>query len=497
MTTEGGLSKNRIIGELTRSPHGALPSYLPIGIPAARQEPDFFAHLIAWNEKNGQIRDAKVALPIIGLHTTFDLELRDNCLAHLALLDPKNFLRAISFSREVPYPAQTERLLRRLVESYLRFREASVPLWDRAALQHRASMKSLYARFHIKPDPRADAILFKGHFPPGSIFDVVRQLPSMSPSEAAGAIIHRRLPFLIASGALGAKAKEPSLVLALIGQMSASELTTNSKMLERLGVSKNPALRGAYEAALQKAAASKKVTLKTSRAAEAVSDSRLKARLQATQEKQISRNIEGDWLVVGDKSPSMREAIEVARQVAAILARSVKGKVHLIFVDDVPYYHDVTGKSLEEITLLTRRVQAGGRGTNLGCPLTYMREKGLSVNGIAIITDQGENARPVLAQTYQAYCKHFEIEPPVYCYWTAGDSSQVMSRNFSLAEIPLEVFDLRAGVDYYSLPNLVQTMNTRRYTLIDQIMETPLLTLKSVFTQKEAYHATAGTAETV
>jgi hypothetical protein len=38
-------------------------------------------------------------------------------------------------------------------------------------------------------------------------------------------------------------------------------------------------------------------------------------------------------------------------------------------------------------------------------------------------------------------------------------------------------------IDYYSLPNIIPTMKTTRYSLVDEIMGTPLLTLKQVFNQ--------------
>jgi hypothetical protein len=43
-------------------------------------------------------------------------------------------------------------------------------------------------------------------------------------------------------------------------------------------------------------------------------------------------------------------------------------------------------------------------------------------------------------------------------------------------------FDLTHGeVDYYSIPNLVQTMHANPFSLIDKIMACPLVTLDQVF----------------
>src|SRR5690242_950921 len=94
------LTKQRIVSELSRSPHGNLKEYLDVGLQAARLEPDFFAHLIAWDATRGQVRDAKVALPIISL-VALPNDLIENSWAHLAKLNPREFLRAYRFGLEV------------------------------------------------------------------------------------------------------------------------------------------------------------------------------------------------------------------------------------------------------------------------------------------------------------------------------------------------------------------------------------------------------------
>src|SRR5882724_5655144 len=281
---ETGLTKNQILSELSRSPHGELKEYLPIGQKAAKQEPEFLAHLIAWDRINGAIRDAKVALPIVSLSTgTLPDELAENSLAHVAMLNPRESVRGYRFALEIKLPKQM-RAFRRLIEGYLRERESNWPKWDRIAIQHRKVLKELYALAHVKPGSHADAILFKGERPKGSVFEAVAGLKDMTPTEAAGTIMEWRIPFLIALGALGKKAKEPDLVQALIQRMSPTELVTNTKMLEKLGMKTNPALRGAYEKALEKAGSSKKNVLKTTRAAEAMQDEGLKAKLRGLQD---------------------------------------------------------------------------------------------------------------------------------------------------------------------------------------------------------------------
>lgn len=502
---ETGLTKNQVISVLTRSPHGDLEQYWPVGMQAAAEDPAFFAHLVAWNGARGAIRDAKVALPVIALAAPAaceDAELRDNALAHIASLDPRNLVRAVRFAHgwaaprkegepekprmRLPVPM---RLIHRTVERYLRDREESPGRFERTAMQHRRSLQELYALLHIKPGAGAQKIIFEGS--KLGVFADLAALPNMAPDEIAGTIMRRRIPFLRAMGALGAKAKDPAVVQALIGTMSPAELVTNTKMLERLGIKTNPALRAAYEAGLQRVATSKGALLKTTAAAAAVGGS-VGEKLRGAQEKQLNAaGVEGDWLVLADKSGSMTAAIDMARHVAAVLARVALGRTHLVFFDTTVQYHEVTGKSLDEIAALTKRITAGG-GTSIGVGLQYIMDKGIEVDGIAIVSDGAEHSPPRFAQVYQKYAAKIGKDVPVYLYAAKGEPNELTGL-CAAAGLALMEFDVRSLVDYYSLPNLIATMRTNRFGLVDEILGTPLLRLEDVF----AHPAPAPAAATV
>jgi len=248
-----------------------------------------------------------------------------------------------------------------------------------------------------------------------------------------------------------------------------------------------PALRAAYDQALTRASSGKGLaSLKATVAAEAVEDETLKARLQNLQEQKIvqSVGIEGNWLVLGDKSGSMTNCIDAARHVAATLSKFVKGKVHLIFFDGVPMYVDVTGLSYENILKATVHISAGGQGTSIGCGLQRLIDNSIEVDGIAIVSDAQENTAPRFTDIYPRYCKMVDKNPPVYLYRFApnqkGYSDTDLAESMKRASIELAEFDLRGGVDYFSLPNLVKTMRANRYSLLDEIMNTKLLTLDAV-----------------
>lgn len=479
---ESGLTKSRIISELTKSPHGKLIEYVPIGVQASRFEPEFFAHLIAWSALKSEIRDVKVALPVLAVSNAAqqDRAFTENALAHLADLAPRDLLRSLSFAREIQYHP---RFLRRFVERYLRDLEADRHEFDRTALQHRQTVKRLYALYHVAPGAHAAACLF-GTPPKGSVFDVVKQLATMSPTEAAGAIIGRKIPFLIAAGALKGKLKEPDVVMALIKAMSATELVTNMKMLEKLGVKTVPALRAALDEALAKAATSRKpkASLKASTAAAAQTDEKIKAQLDTLQEKQLDQLvIKGKWLVLGDKSGSMQHAIATTVEIASLLARTAE-EVYLVFFDTSPRFVEATGKTLDQLTQECRHITADG-GTSIGCGVQYALERGFDVDGIVVVSDGGENEVPIFAPVYQRLAQKLDKEIPVYLYLMAGSTANVFSPNCRKVGIDVQEFDLRGGVDKYSLPNLMQTMRSNRYSLVDEIMATELKVLDGVLKQ--------------
>ena len=492
---EQGLTKNMILSELSRSPHGKLTEYIPVGQKAAKTEAEFFAHLIAWDAIKGQIRDAKVALPCISLSvSSFPSELAENSLAHLAKLNPRELLKAYRFFKELKIPHKVFRhKVRPLVVQYLNELEKEFFIWERVALQHRHTLKELYNLTYIYPKNEVAHIILHGHtrdskvkaeLPKNSVFYHLSQLSTMSVDEAAGTILRYKIPFLIAKGALGKKMEDKKLVLALIKNMTATELITNTAMLEKLGVNKDPALKGVFNEALEEAQKSTKNILKTTRAAEKVKDTVVREKLRGVQDKQIANMaVEGDWLVLADKSGSMTHAIEMARQLSATLVKMVKGKVWLVFFDVTPQTMDVTGLALDAIQAKTKFVTANG-GTSIGCGLQRMLEANTEVDGIAIVSDGGENGAPFFADTYRKYTAKFGKEVPVYFYALRGDAP-VLIGNMKSAQLDLQVFDLTgANFDYYSLPNLVATMRTNRYSLVDEVMATPLLTIEEVFKSK-------------
>lgn len=552
---EQALDKKTLIATLTQSNHGELRQYAAVAIPAAMQDPEFYAHLLVYSHRKSQVRDAKVALPVIALaNPDLPPALMENALALIADLPPRLFLQAMEFAKQLrdgwdmveavrgddkkgirarpaiaacaAMPIPFRRLLRRLRERYMRDLEANWPEWERNAVRDRATMTALYGKFHVEcggsQRNRFVDTLFgptkktpDRQRPSHGKFAIVRQLPNLSALEIGGFIAKYQIPFTVARGALGPKAKDPDVLLALINAMTDTELVTNMRALKRLGVQSVPALRGALELRLEKAGGKKrkpKATLKTTRAAEAlVDDVVLSTKLHALQERQLDNigTVDGRWLVIADKSGSMETAIETANQVAAVLARMAK-QVYLVYVDTQPRMVEATGKTYEQLKAATSMMKAEG-GTSLGCGLDAILQQKIEVDGIALVSDGCENQQPRLPDVYERYSKFVDKAVPVYFYRVDGgirsmlkaqanrlykrdpreDEYRAAERQVSSelhafrlhcerAKLVLDEFDLTGGVDFYSLPNLIGTMKTNRYSLVDTIMAQPLVTLDAV-----------------
>jgi hypothetical protein len=502
MKNEQGITKQEVITLLCRSPHEAktpgkreklsdmqkLSKYIVPAQKAVQSDEEFFAHLIAWNAVHGEIRDTKVAMPLFQLGSDVP-EFKSNALAHLAMLDPRNLVRAIRFARGAKLSGR-RKLLRKLVIAYLQWLESDMKRWEKKFIQHRVSVKTLYGWARYKASDRAAALL-RGEYAAGSTLDLISRLHELPAVDAANAIMERNIPFLVAQGAIGKRKDNVDLLMALIKRMSPAELITNMKFLEKNGVKTVPELRAALDEALAKASTSKRVTtLKTSVAVEAIENEELREQLRGLQERQIdkSKGIEGDWLVLADKSGSMCTAIEGGRQIAAALTRFVKGRVDLVFFNTTPQVIEATGKSYDELLKVTKHVKADG-GTSIGCGLQWALDNKRAYQGIAVITDGGENSSPFFAPVYQKYAEKMGVEPTVYLY-KVPSYSDVFKRTCTSNGIDVQEYDLTKGnIDYVALPGIVQTMRVNRYSLIDEIMETPLLDFGKILEKKGVSHA--------
>jgi len=471
---EQAFSRNRAVSMLLKSPHGELKGYVEPTQRTGEQDPEFLARLTAWNLKNGKIRDSKVALPVISLgieKISAEPEFLDNALAAFASLSPREMVRSMRFAYEIP--GVSKRKLAKVAAAKLAALESKPAKFARVAMQHKHSLQEMYALSHTKANEQARQLVFgRGEK------TIVGQLAGMSDAEAAGTILEMKIPFLAAAGALGKRSSSPVILSALMRNMTPTEVVTNIKRLEKLGVRQDAALRAELEDKMAAVSSSTTAILKTSKAAALLAGTETGEKLAATQERQLDAiGVKGNWLILADKSGSMEQCIEAARHVAATLARVSEGETQLTFFDTNATSFPVTGKSYEEISSISRFVRANG-GTSIGIGVRHALASKFSADGIVIVTDGEENANPRFHEEYVRYTEFLGKEVPVYVYRIGRERNSLEDR-CERDGISLQVFDI-AGVDYYSLPNLILTMRTNMFSLSDEIMSQPLLRLADV-----------------
>ena len=460
-----------MLNSLLTTPHRKLEQVADIHQLIVELDPLFYGHLAVWYQRHGDVRDHKEVF-VAHLLTSNLVEHRDAGFTLLQELPPYQVARVVDFMKQQRH--KLPRSARTAVQRYLKVRESNPALFDRAALRGRKAMKHLYASLHIKPDERANAILFRDQPPVGSLAAVLKQLAqTQSAAEQARLIVEFKLPYAIAIGAI--KQLTPVVLVALINSMTPQEVINNLKSLKTRGAMSYPAVKALIDAKLDEASKSARVSaFKAKVAADAADlDDDTLVRLEKVTNEQVKRRgvITRPTALLVDKSGSMESAIAVGKQLAALISGITLANLFVYAFDSMPYPITAQGKELTDWERAFQHIKAGG-GTSIGAPLEVMRQKRQVVDQIIIVTDEGENVAPYFGAVYKTYCRDLATMPNVVIVRVGGHYDWLESQ-LKAQQAPVETFTF-AG-DYYSLPNLVPLLTRpSRLELLMEILDTPL-----------------------
>lgn len=476
---ESAVNYNAAAGACGLSVHGKLEAYLEALRPVATADPDFLAHLTAWNARSAKVRDSLAALPAISLayappHTAD----RENAYACMADLAPRDLIRALKFHRSIQGKQFTARNdTQAFVARYLRsFERDGDVLLSRRVYLHRRSLDTLYRFYHLPMPPTMLAALRSNDH---GIAFAVKMVGQIDPTQAATLIRELSIPFLAYSYALGRLLENHDAAVAVVDTMSAAELTTNMKMFERRGLLNAPAVRAAIEQKLAKPKA-RGSAQKLTRAADAMQNTEMRARVEKARENAIDASYRprGNALILGDRSGSMRQSIEVAKLIAGALARYVDGKVYLCWFNSAALIADVTGMDTGAIAEKSHMINAAG-GTNIGIGLQTAIERGYDIDAVFVVSDGEDTVYESFARQYTAYEKRTQGKRPVVAFFECNGGRDNLKESLTRHDIDFTHFDFRSGaVDYHSIPDLVRTVRFDRHGLYQEIMDTPLRKLK-------------------
>jgi hypothetical protein len=490
-TTEQDL-RLKLLNTLLTTPHRDLASIYPVHQEIVGQDPRFYVQLAAWYAAEGEVRDHKEMFVVSLVLSDFPGH-RDVGLAMLRELPPYQVGRVFDFVkgqtkqrrvkqgetekvvteqqglfRNVPRSMRTE------ITRYLREREASADWFDNSVLQARRTIKRLYASLHITPSARAQAILFDETPPADSRLAALKAIAKAdSPAEQARAIVEHKIPYRVAASVI--KGMTPTVLVALIERMSAQELINNIGSLKRHGAFDNEDVKALIEAKLETAKSATRVS--AYKAKEAIKAAGVSAdvaeKLDAVTEAQLKAKgtIVRPTALLIDASGSMAEAIEIGKQIGAMIAGVCQAPLYAYAFDSLAYPIEATGPSLAEWEKAMIGINAGGN-TSCGVAVELMRREGRAVEQIIMVTDEGENTDPRFLATLKAYRESLKTDPHVVFVKTRNASTQ-LEQECQRERVSYDAYQFTG--DYYALPNLLP-MLTRptRLDLLLEIMAYPL-----------------------
>lgn len=474
-----------ILNSFLITPHRKIEELAPLHTSALARDPLFYAHLAPWYFDKGEVRDHRT-LFVAHLVTSDYPEFREAAWMLLQTLAPFEVARVLDHTKKVI--GKTPRSLKSGIAHYLKIRENNTRQFDGAAMRARDDLKHLYASLRLKPGPRAQAILFDGVPPEDSSLAALKRLTTAeSEEEQALLIIEQKIPYTTAVGAL--KHITPALLVALINAMSPQEVINNMASLKRRGALDNKEVKALIDQKLAEAATDKRVsTMKAKKAIEVAQlDEATVRTLTELTDKRVADKVEikRPTALFVDKSSSMTQAIDIAKQLSALISAVINAEFRVYAFDTAAFEvkAPVTKDrrpALSDWEQAFKYIKADG-ATSVGAPLAKMIRDKISVEQIIIVTDEGENAPPYFKDAWYEYAQVMKAAPSVIIVQVGGASHSFVT---GLQSRGIEVQRYQFKGDYYSLTNLLPLLAAPgKAELVSLIMEYPLPARPKVMAQ--------------
>lgn len=462
-----------ILNSFLTTPHRKLEGLAPLHTSALERDPLFYGHLASWYFDKGEVRDHKL-LFVAHMATSDYPEFREAAWMLLQQLAPYEVARVLDHSKRVI--GKTPRSFKSAVAHYLKVREKNVKQFDGAALRARDDLKHLYASLRLRPGPRAQAILFDEQPPEDSaLFALKRLAKAESAEEQAQVILDHKIPYTTAVGAV--KHITPALLVALINAMSPQEVINNMASLKRRGALGDKDVKELIDQKLGEAAGDKRVsTLKAKKAIEHGSfDEETERSLTEMVDKRVAAKVEikRPTALLVDKSGSMSQCIEVAKQLSALISAVITAGFYVYAFDTAAFEVKVNVKQGERPAMSDweqafKFIKANG-GTSIGVGLMKMIRDRVLVEQLIVVTDEGENTAPYFRTAYEEYVKEMKAAPAVIIVRVGGASHSFAT---GLQERGIEVMRYQfKDNEYYALPNVLNLLSApSKSELVEVIM---------------------------
>lgn len=385
--------------------------------------------------------------------------------------------------------------LKSAIKEYLSYREQpeNQALMEGAVLRMKKYMRYLYARVNKLPmgdeSSWLNQVLFHNKYTEGTrLYSLKKLSESSDPTEQAKLIMENKIPYPVAVSLV--KTMTPSVILALVDAMTPQELLANMDSLNKNGANENKDIKALIEQKL-KDSKNKKVRMDAMKGAFAAKnikdiDENLSAIMTDITDAQLKRygKITLKTAILIDKSGSMENAIEVAKEVSASVAQSCEdvSNLHVYMFDSAPVKiqwsdadGDITKKSSWDKKLSMFRASGG---TDPSSVIRSMKLSKTEVDQILVITDEEENTSGKFAEAVSSYKNSMGSTPNVVII-RVGAGREYMTRSCKAIGIDVEVVECK-NIDKVALPNIIQLLSGKSmFELIQEILAIPLPTRNS------------------
>jgi len=497
----------QMLNSFLSCPHRDTDQIKRIHSELQSKDPVFYAHLASWYRKNGDIRDHMEVFASMLIIDSYH-ENREVGLAIFQQVPTFMKTRVLGFikGKKVKIRHKTGRkkkikggktiddvnieekmvglyknpptAFKREIKQYLRYLEADNKRFDSVAVRNARDLKTLYASMRIRPSRRANDILFHKKYPKDSGLNVFEEiLNAKSSKKIARLIVENKVPYTTAVGLI--EKITPSILVALINNMSPQELMNNLASLEERGALNNKQTRELIESKIEKVKKSKNVSAlkgKQAKKTGRIKDASVSSKIDEVSDEQVKKRgtVKLPTAIFVDRSGSMRTAIEMGKSCAALVSGATEAPLYVIAFDSMPMEIQAKGnKTYSDWERAFIPVRPGG-STSIGCPLKALGDSNVYVEQIVIITDGGENAHPTFVSEYSRYANKMSVRPNVVII-RVGNWYEQFASNLKRSGIDTEIYTPQ-GTDYYGLPGLVQILSRKsKLDLLMEIMNTPLV----------------------
>jgi hypothetical protein len=470
---------------------------LDVLIPLTKNDPYFLAHLTSYVLKKSKQHDLHVLTTYVNALSGadgsafspgskyFKPNLRYISAAAIQMMEPKHAKRVLDMARTkfgvVNYLRETSHFpsfLMTSLEKYIKYREVNIEIMrgiKKAGLGN--TMTNFYRALHLNPSDEAAAILrwqqkdHKIEFAK-PLFDFTGK----SDLEIAEAIRKDKIPVLAAIGAL--EKVTPVIAVALLEQATGNQAVILRRTFEDAGVLNDPEVAKFYEAKVKTAQTALDRVDKISKEASAAVQKVLKNARSEVRKEQVGDL--GKIYMHIDVSGSMNEAIEFAKDKAAIFAECVQNPAQNfgwgVFSDggmELPkpqeFVHDAFQASLFGF-------KAGGSTDVFAC-YPYARAMGAEVD--VIVTDGGHNLGPLDAKIRLFHERYPQYPKPKACVIIDFGDPRIVKPAYEVNGIPVAVMKPKSLESSANVAEAVRTAMIGPLAIVNSIMEEPFLELPS------------------